>query len=472
MRPRGRGPKAVSWSHQELGIYDNTTQYCVKLTERQIASLLTVVNEQMAWETRWFDRSPGVQSAYQIASELSYRLMTYDRCEDTPLPAPALGGGIVYIENEEEETMPAPLSIEYRDGTPYLELDCGCGEKKYFLMTEVQAAPGGGPLSTNDGGTTFAGSPLATGNESCFTSEFVKYLINRFVQYVDFWYDAALFGMNPVLGTFQSVIEYDGLVNDFLNAAGGLPLWFVDFTRDVVISDITSASVVSQLESGWAYTGPVTKQDIVSWVGTSWPLIGPGGAALNTQGLQWAALLRMSAVNDDLQQIAGDCNGGGGQLEIELPAVEYRIVQQGVYTIAYFADALETRRAKNEWDINLPEGLSWDNLAALKMIRNRTSGVGVGGGYVKEAGTTVSTSDVATSGVFVDTFKLGPSAAMAAIDNTGLLADDGEIRNDTSPIDLSGATQTQITTGGTAGGIGLTDVDVSFGPYALAFTTV
>lgn len=150
-RPRA-GAKAVVWDWEYLSNYSDSV-YCLELTERETAFLLTVFTQAL-WSTRWLNRPVDFEDIESFVVNVQNKLMTIQPCNggngeitETIYESVVEYVGGLIIEIEENEEM-GRLTIESIQGVSYLVDDCGCGTLKRYKLTPVEADPVTGAIGS------------------------------------------------------------------------------------------------------------------------------------------------------------------------------------------------------------------------------------------------------------------------------------------------------------------------------------
>ena len=325
-RPRV-GAKAVSWQWQWLVDHYSDKPRCYQLSAR-MAAMLVVPLEQASWSTRWFDRD-GVDfddiDAY--VSQVYYSLLSPVDCVDNTNKANSGAFGLIEIEKEEEDCMPI-LRVENIDGVPYLEEDCGCGERKYYSLTLATINPSTGAISgeLDTPPSYISNVPLTQDQiDSCYSSKVATIVKNALVAYTDAVFDFALLG----IGTFFpatttaiiAAVEIQQGVDAWLN--GNLTLDFsnVGYTSDEVIEVFESAEFDAFLQARLGDDQQISRF-VLELVGLR--LL--NNSALNVPTptypvfAAWTKMCNIAELNLQLQTAATECSTGNDQPE-NLPFV-------------------------------------------------------------------------------------------------------------------------------------------------------
>lgn len=283
------------------------------------------------------------------------------------------------IEFEDENRMYP--RIEYVNGLPYLELDCGCGERKYYSLTEASVDPASGaPLPESGGAGTSApifpqNGVSGTTERECYTDKAVAYLVDRFIQYVQFVTNLQVTAIDALSQNFDEVADVVATLADITNSAS-----IVQDIRDLGVAQIESVVRSSQVQDGlvdgWNFFGPVSRPDLIAWVNESTPLL-VSGVAVRPLMVYWLTNSIIPGYNDDLSRFANECQQGTNINPAPLPnlipltidGVNYELVKvsgidktytfdQGVQTVSFFGfrDCLGLLAYVEERVLNFPCG--------------------------------------------------------------------------------------------------------------------
>lgn len=301
--------KRARWDYALLA--DSASAQLYELSEAQANALLAVTSSVMRWRTRWLNATDAQLQAF--ADTLSYRLMTPVRL---PVLQPVSGGargGLVIIENESEEDMASPLSIEDVNGASYLRLDCGCGSARYFALSEAAVNPDGTPESpTGSGSLSSAPFPDSQPSPGCYADAAVDYLSQRFVQYVEFVtalsataLDAAFLAADEVLDVFAilSGASNNDPVLEAIREAGTAALQTsVNANRAALVS-------------AWEANGQLNRYELLQWVNRT--QFASDGLLLSNAMRYWLANSIIPGYNRDLALLAQQC--ATGNVEVQPP---------------------------------------------------------------------------------------------------------------------------------------------------------
>jgi len=157
-------------------------------------------------------------------------------------------------ESEGDEDMPA-LSIEVIDGVPYLEQDCGCGERRYYTLSQASVNPQTGAISNIvDSPPSFVSEVPLTDEQisTCYSAKVADIIVNALEAFTFAVFDYAVYGaaaLFPVATTaILGAVEIQQTINAALNGNVTLDFSNVGYTASEVVDVFKSVEFKQFIE--------------------------------------------------------------------------------------------------------------------------------------------------------------------------------------------------------------------------------
>lgn len=350
MSKRRIGPKAVTWDWAQLAVFTDET-HLYRLSERQAASLRTVTAAQMAWSTRWFN-APSVDSIARFQADVTLALMT--PVELPPVPPAQAQGWPVCIECEESEDDMRPV-FQVFGGQLYIGVDCGCGRIDWYPVGPSQPlGPDGAPLAPDAGGGGGGLFPSTAPPATCYAEKATGYLLARAQQYVEFATSLTALALDTAFGPFDETVDVIAVIKDIADGDADVTT-IRSLTASTVNAAIGNPATVSALESGWNFTGEVSRPDLLSWVNQHAPNI-VDGVPVRAILLYWLSNSIIPGYNRDLSKLANECASGQTFLPPVNPVapVSIEIGESGTYRYYEVVDLISIELQDADYTIALP----------------------------------------------------------------------------------------------------------------------
>lgn len=303
------------------------------------------------------------------------------------------------------------VRIETINGKPYLEEDCGCGERKYYALTEAQIDPRtgaiAGELDTVPG--FIEEIPLSPGNATCYADKVASIITDALVAYTDAVFNYAVAGSLAFApkesAALLGAVEIQQAIASALN--GNLQLDFSDvgYTANEVKAAFRGTPFQEFLKARLGDDQKVSRfvLELVQVrlnanFGLNFPTpLAPVFGA-------WIKTTNIRALNLALQKAAIECESGNSE------PVPFTVETDGVYDFYIY----RTPRLKigEVFPVLLPPQLP-DWTSAVAVISNRTELNAVSGGVASFVLRPVGTSATA-SNIAQDAIDLGALAARDA----------------------------------------------------------
>lgn len=238
-------PQGLSYANKtRWGLPDNpspTGFRCVTLFipdddyyQEQVIGFLFKLSQQNRYDRDEAHTARIVAATWQSATFET--LSRWGESCESPAPEPTSQERIRYIhslvELESEEEMPI-LRIETIDGRPYLEEDCGCGQRNYYALSGVSVNPETGAISSAlDSPPDYVEDVPLTQEQidDCYANAVADTVVDALVDYTGAVFDFAVLGAGvffPVTTTaIIGAVEIQQGIAAFLN--GNLQLDFSD----------------------------------------------------------------------------------------------------------------------------------------------------------------------------------------------------------------------------------------------------
>ena len=308
------GAKAVAWDMALLKTL-STTNLCLELSQREISALLAVVTEQMTWKTRWFNDPDDEYISF--ANKLAYKLLSASYCQENSISGEVTwisAGGIDNNTECEGDDMGCKLDIEYRSGLPYLRMDCGCGEARYFSLIQSAFDSLGNPIPASD---MYQGDfPLQTSpdNVPCYGGKAANYLIDRAIAFWHTVIDLIVVGIDAV-SPADEVMDVASIV---LQLSSGDTLR--DLVGDASKSQVTTAfnAIKTAMSNSWTAASSVNRAELLKWTKTA-PYF-QDNLPVREMLFTWASTSFVLGYNEQLAIYAAECETGS-ELVPQTPAI-------------------------------------------------------------------------------------------------------------------------------------------------------
>jgi len=156
-----------------------------------VNGVISILEEEEFWSN---DKDRAVQQIRHLLSP--------DDCDDNTSKEESVRKVFRYIcdsypdEIQEEMEEMANLKIETIGGKQYLEEDCGCGERRYYGLTEATVNPNtGAPASELDTPPSYIDVvDLSPSNANCYADKVAKIITDALVAYTDAVFNYAVAG--------------------------------------------------------------------------------------------------------------------------------------------------------------------------------------------------------------------------------------------------------------------------------------
>lgn len=314
--------KRASWDKSFLDEIAESER-CLQLTERQIVALLSVVSNQMQWDTRWHNAPVGYGAKF--AGALAYALLTAKVCKESTQTEKLIIVGNI-SEESEEENMPH-LTIEYIAGQPFLEMDCGCGSKKYFALTESSVNPQtGAPSNALDTPPAYLQPPLLSDGTQldCYDAAMASTVVQALITFTEYWFNYGVLGAAAFIpggAALIGAVEVAQMLVKALNGELTLSSDNIGYTDEEVIDVFTGEAFALWLVQQFGGKTALSRQD----------LIGAGqklffNSSLNFPTpiqpvyMSWAYAVNITELNAKLTIAASECVTGNSLIYPYVPS--------------------------------------------------------------------------------------------------------------------------------------------------------
>ena len=314
-------------------------EFCVKLitTKQRLQDMIDALEyARQLWDNENFNHFADL---WEALKHLDDPCRCCDDCTgDTNCPDCGGSGGAgenapycitIRDEDEDEDDMGCKLDIEYRNNTPYLRMDCGCGQAKYFALTESQTTDTGEPVAPEDTSYTYFPTNVSQNNASCYATKASNYLIDRAKAFWKYVFDLAAVGVDAIAPN-DEIFDAAIVITQFLG----------DDDLNEIISGLTNSAVASALdaikpsmETNWTYTGKVNRAELLKWTQTA-PYF-QNAVPVRELLFLWASTSFVINYNKDLSKFAAECESGNtlGSLYDDVIEITSGGQQYNLYTI-------------------------------------------------------------------------------------------------------------------------------------------
>lgn len=324
-RPRS-GAKAVTWDWELMNLLYTDEECCVKLTEKQVAFLLTPL-VQAGWSTRWFNRPANFQDIEAFVADVQLALTACVSCDSgngsngsSTRYVAGIGGGFsddCDIDDCEGENMACGCKPVYMNGGWFIPLDCGCDGIKYFALgSPVNFDANGNPVPITDGGE-FGGAfenngtygvwdgNVTAGNITCYGTAATDYLLDRAKSFFYAVLDFATVGDEIEKLYAGEDINFFALIPALL--FGNPELEYIRaLSKPAIDAMLSDTAMRTQLIEGWEFTGSVNRDQLQKWVARNTPITVQGFTA-SVMLTAWLGYSLILGYNDDLIKLAAAC---------------------------------------------------------------------------------------------------------------------------------------------------------------------
>lgn len=222
------------------------------------------------------------------------------------------------VQFEEIEVDMSNLRIETIQGKKYLEMDCGCGTREYFLLTQATVNPETGAISDSiDVPPSYLGTvPLTQEQlETCYTEAMADTVIGALTQFTPALFNYASVGavaFSPVVAAaLIGAVEIQQSIVAALNGDLTLDFSELGYTANEVISVFQSSEFRTFIKNR------IGEDQSISRFALEFVAI----RLLNNNSLNfptptypvfaaWAHMANMEALNNALQTAAAQCASG------------------------------------------------------------------------------------------------------------------------------------------------------------------
>lgn len=304
--------KPVVYSWNDIQVYDQSQQvYC--LTPQQAFLALRALYAQAQWRTRWMD-GEDFDAIQAFVADTIYNLE--NPCALPESVTASQRGGIVIIEKEKGDM----LKVERFGDEYYLEMDCGCGERKYFNLSDATVDPlTGAPLTVDGqigpGGALFPEGGVSSGNASCYATKATDYFIDRFLQYTNFVLNLSANALDSLLLDFDEIANTIAILTQITDESS-----IVQEIRDRGYDAVEDAVTLQRnnMIAAWTFEGAVSNADLGRWINDSVPWL-VSGFPLRPVMQDWLRTSRVPGYNRDLARLASECENNNEVTPIQAP---------------------------------------------------------------------------------------------------------------------------------------------------------
>jgi len=247
--------------------------------------------------------------------------------------------GIVrYIHTYHQETIEDELKmlkIEYISGQPYLEMDCGCGERKYFSLSETPIDPDTGAPAGNDAippgiDIPSNGFRLPDGTfrpeGQCYLNKVRTRITARLIAYVDAVFRFLPLGL-PALNPLEGVSDLFAIARQA--TGGNAELTAVLQAGTVTAQEVKNLITAQQYQDrlGAAIEkragSALSRNDLRAIVIDAQGVLYGVDKYLQTITGTWAETVNLQRLNEELAVEAASCESG---VSDPLPFVSFEFV--------------------------------------------------------------------------------------------------------------------------------------------------
>lgn len=305
---------------------DDEPHVCLKVNREWwsfVNGVISILEEREFWA--------GDDDDTYRANQQILHLLTSDACGDIPKETVREVVRYIYTEHpeivEEEIDMAIRPTYQKFNGQWYAGFPCGdCGGLEWVALGAGQPIDPvtGAPLAPN-GGTgdvgTFPNDGTGVGESaaSCYASKAVPYMINRFVQYIEYVTNLQVTAFDILAQQFDEVADLVATLADITESAS-----VVQDIRDLGVAQIEtvvrSEGAGESLREAWTFTGPVNRVELLGWVRRGAPGL-VNGVALRELMTYWLLNSITPGLNRDLSRFANECETGNDVGVAPLPAL-------------------------------------------------------------------------------------------------------------------------------------------------------
>lgn len=366
-RPR-EGAKAVTWDWELIQSTFDETARCYTLTDQQIAFLLPVII-QGSWSTRWFNRPNDFETVEAWVADVANALMNPTDCGDVIITKKVTVENIINhyctLIEQGEEPMSNMWLKDATDGTRLL-VDCGCGQIREFILTELISDPttgfSGSGIDTIPPQTlTF---PDLSDPTTCYFSAAGQIIEDKIKGYVSAVGNYILTGsLQVILGAEMEAAQW---VVDFLQGKWSLNPASLGFTVDDIlqkIDEVDLAGYFSNYLEQRNLTGTINRWNLPfsgNFLPPSWLLPVP----LTPYVVSWSNLCNLQSLNDALATAAYQCETGNSIPSDPTSDWEWRYTWNFLLNSAGTPDAMGGWVAASPTLANYVSGLGWAHAPA------------------------------------------------------------------------------------------------------------